>query len=58
MRRSRRNGQCVRVVRGDLATAAEYLTAESDKTFVRETAKGFLKSGESSLETMARVWRE
>jgi aminoglycoside phosphotransferase (APT) family kinase protein len=46
------------LARVDGKSPAEYLTAERDKIFVRETAKGFLKSGETSLETMARVWGE
>jgi hypothetical protein len=46
------------LARVDGKSPVEYLTAERDKSFVREAAKGFLKSGEASLEMMARVWGE
>ena len=42
------------LARVDGKSPVEYLTAERDKTVVRETAKAFLKSGEASLDAMAR----
>ena len=46
------------LARIDGKSPVEYLTSESDKSFVRETALGFLRREEQSLETMARVWDE
>jgi aminoglycoside phosphotransferase (APT) family kinase protein len=44
------------LARVDGKSPVEYLTSDSDKAFVRENAKGFLKSGETSLATMASTW--
>lgn len=45
------------LARIDGKSPVEYLADERDKDFVRQSAKGFLKSGEESLETMAAVWQ-
>ena len=44
------------LARVDGKSPAEYLTADKDKVFVRETAKGFLASGETSLDAMAQCF--
>jgi aminoglycoside phosphotransferase (APT) family kinase protein len=44
------------LARVDGKSPVEYLTSDRDKDFVRQTAKGFLKSGETSLAEMANAW--
>jgi aminoglycoside phosphotransferase (APT) family kinase protein len=44
------------LARVDGKSPVEYLTADADKSFVRETAKIFLKNSESSLDAMADIW--
>jgi len=46
------------LARIDGKSPVEYLTAESDKAFVRKTALDFLRREEESLETIAQVWGE
>ena len=45
------------LARIDGKSPVEYLTAEKDRAFVRETARGFIAQGEESLDTIAEVWR-
>lgn len=44
------------LARIDGKSPVEYLTDAGDRDFVREAAKGFIKSGEESLEAMATAW--
>jgi aminoglycoside phosphotransferase (APT) family kinase protein len=44
------------LARVDGKSPVEYLTSDSDKAFVRENAKSFLKSGETSLAAIADAW--
>jgi hypothetical protein len=40
----------------DGKSPVEYLTAPSDKDFVRRTARDFIAREETSLDAMARDW--